>query len=367
MLVREKLSKDKGFMKKSTIERNTAIDLLRIISCFHVIVNHTNSNVFMNTEPSLEWLISLSFHYICKSAVPIFLMISGYTMLGKKDSYRKIIKRLVRILVVVVIFSFPYYLKNVLAGDIMNFNPINYLLELWDSPVTMSYWYLYLYAGILVMLPFLQKLADAMDKKDFCIFLSLGLAVSSLWPVLSHHKPVLEYSSCVELPIFSSTICLLLFGAFVNKWDVERKIPRAACILGAGLACAYSVFMTYREYMQTAGTDYLFYDEMSYLPIAAEAVCIFLLVKSIRITGGCARIISTIGRCTFGIYLLSDGLVDCFRKIYFDLCDRGVPRLAAAVVWELAVFTVGLGIVWLYFYFSGLWKKGKERITSPKN
>lgn len=70
--------------------RETFLDLLRIIACFLVIVNHTNSVIFLGSSPdSLDWYVSLTYFFISKIAVPIFFMISGYLLLKKEDNYKK--------------------------------------------------------------------------------------------------------------------------------------------------------------------------------------------------------------------------------------------------------------------------------------
>ena len=72
---------------KNGIEKNGTyymyLDILRIIACFLVIVNHTDSRVFLRTSPSETWFLGLTYFFICKAAVPLFLMISGVLLLRK--------------------------------------------------------------------------------------------------------------------------------------------------------------------------------------------------------------------------------------------------------------------------------------------
>ena len=66
------------------------LELLRIIACFFVIVNHTSSGIFLSRTPNDKtWWVSVTYFFACKVAVPIFLMISGTLMLGKIDDYKK--------------------------------------------------------------------------------------------------------------------------------------------------------------------------------------------------------------------------------------------------------------------------------------
>lgn len=82
------------------------IELLRVIASFLVIVNHTNSGIFMSRTPeALYWNESVSYFFVSKVAVPIFLMISGALMLGKVEPWQKHAKRILRIVCDIVIFS----------------------------------------------------------------------------------------------------------------------------------------------------------------------------------------------------------------------------------------------------------------------
>lgn len=338
--------------QKST--RNATIDLMRIIACFMVIVNHTTTAVYQNVDISADWFLSVGYLYLSKAAVPIFLMITGYIMLGKCDSYGKAIWRFVRICLIVVIFSLPFYVENYAGGSLLNMNPVSYLLEIWKNPITMAYWYLYLYAGIMLMLPFLQRFAGALTKKDYHAFFIICLAISSVWPILVHHKPLLEYSACVELPLFNAALCTLMLGAYMKRWGQECRVPNFVCIIVFLLSCAFSVVMTYLEYVKSGGQDYLFYDEINYLPIMVQSVCLFLLLNRITVADKWKKLITAIGKCTFGIYLLSDWLIGKFYGMFTALCDKGMPAMLAVVIWEIIVFTLGLLIVGAFLYAKSL-------------
>ncbi len=138
--------------------RKTFLDLLRIIACFFVIVNHTNSGIFLSTTPqNLTWFVSLTYFFISKIAVPIFFMISGYLLLNKIDSYKKCLQRIIRIVTALIGCGFIYAIYNTYY---MNPNPsfisaIKRFLAVYITSPSNALWYLYTYLGILFMLPFL--------------------------------------------------------------------------------------------------------------------------------------------------------------------------------------------------------------------
>lgn len=94
-------------------QREPHIGLLRILACMMVIFNHTNERGFFRYASddigSIEWAVNLIPSIVCKSAVPIFFMISGTLLLRKTESMKQTFLRIPRILLDLVLFSILYY------------------------------------------------------------------------------------------------------------------------------------------------------------------------------------------------------------------------------------------------------------------
>ena len=94
------------------------LDFLRILAAFFVIVNHTNSGVFLERTPAeLQWHLSLLWYYTSKTAVPIFMMISGACLLGKRDSYGKIGRRILRTVLALVLDADPWFVSLAIQAE----------------------------------------------------------------------------------------------------------------------------------------------------------------------------------------------------------------------------------------------------------
>ena len=122
-------------------ERVCYIDCLRIIACFFVIVNHTNSELFLERAPTLTWFCSLAYFFFSKTAVPVFLMISGYTMLDKQTSHKDAARRAFRYGCSLVVFSGIYYL----FGDFTDISLKNFSEIIRSKPIHYTFWYMYVY------------------------------------------------------------------------------------------------------------------------------------------------------------------------------------------------------------------------------
>lgn len=331
-------------MSRTEKSRIAWLDLLRIIACFLVIVNHTNSGIFLTRDPSMKtWWVSLAYFFICKAAVPIFLLITGYMMLEKEDGYEKMGKRFLRIVLVIVLFSLLYYVNNILHAEGAAFDLVGYLHLIVVTPVTNAYWYLYLYAGIVLMLPFLQKLAARMEKKDFQMFFLISILFVSVYPILLHYIPEWSLTEQFRLPLFDGYLCLLFLGCYFRRYGTF-PIPVSLLAIAGGLA--WNLVFTFQEY-RSGAEYYLFYDDRLLLPIMLEALGIFSLVAKVKIGEKAGERISVIGQCTFGIFLLSDFFLEKWQPVYLKLCDLGVHQMISVVIWELLIFFTGFGVTFL--------------------
>ena len=69
----------------------------------------------------------------------------------------------------------------------------------------MAYWYLYMYLGLLLMLPFLQKLFAAMQRQDFLLFFGISAFFIGFWPLVVEYTPMSVYNEQFTLPLFGSS------------------------------------------------------------------------------------------------------------------------------------------------------------------
>lgn len=323
--------------KQQETGRIVFLDLLRIIACFFVIVNHTVSIIVKHQELSFVWFISTAYLFFSKAAVPVFLMISGYTMLNRQDTDTKSILRIFRYGCTLVLFSCVYFMKQYLAGEW----PLNvrfFLERFLGGWITNAFWYMYLYLGILVMLPFLQKIVTVLSQKDYLFFFVVSALFYSVWPIVLHYFPEWQITEYFALPLFNSYIAMLLLGYYFRKYCKPTSHWRIPCIIGYIGSVVLNVFLTYSEYLRNNGEKFLFYDNRIFFPILFSAFCLFGFMATIQLQGSARRIVTSIGSLTFGVYLLSDMMIDELEFVYFWLMEHQMPQMAAMLIYEVCVF-----------------------------
>ena len=326
------------------------LDALRIVSAFLVIVNHTNSSVFQASSPEhATWWLSVAWYYLCKIAVPVFVMVSGAVLLPRQDSLRKCLGRFGRILAALLVFSYGYYLYDAwvywgLWPRMINFGA--FFEKVWTQQITDGFWYLYFYMGLMLMLPLFQRMAASMKERDMAYLIGLCFGIGAVWPLAAHYVPALRLPEHFSAPLFTGYIGLF----FAGHWIRSRFTPSQARLRGAAAtliaSVAISVVLTRVEFDRVPGGKYWFMDnrlQPSVFTIIA-AVSAMMLAKGLVKD---SRVWAELGGCAFGIYLVQDWLIaETEMRLFVPLCGM-IPAFPAVIVWELILFAIALAAAWL--------------------
>lgn len=319
------------------------IEFLRIIACFLVYVNHTNSDIFYNRGPSLTWFASLTYFFLSKIAMPLFLLIMGALLLNKTDSPKRSAERLCRMAAVLIVSSALYHVFYAWKDH----TPVDFLAFLREFPTQYSsnaLWYLYLYLGLLCLLPILQRLIKNMEPPliRWTIFLSVGL-LGGL-PVIQAFFPSIGLSSYFLEPLFSPYVGLVLCGFYIEHCvTVTKKMALTAGCTLIGLIAFQTAGTFFLWRRNPSPSFYLGLDNSKSLLVAACAVSVYIMVKYLfthaSVSARVENTVCAVGRLTFGMYLLGDMAIELTRPM-FGYLDGFLPSMAAVLLWELAVFVL---------------------------
>lgn len=326
-------------------EKISYLELLRTIACFLVIINHTISGVFQPRTPQIRtWWAAIICFFISKTAVPLFVMISGALLLGKVEKKEKHLKRIWRIILDIVIFSFVFYAyaskKIGTAIDLLEF-----LKRVGNQHFTNAYWYLYLYAGILVMMPLLQRLSANMSRHMYCYLILISVVLVGGMPIVTHYLPGVSMHQLFPESFFSVYVGIAFLGYFLaHEVEIKHSYALMSVLVFIGMICL-QVYGTYLEY-QYYPEDYLFYDNRILLTNVTAAAALFYLARWFAFVVKWQwfwKCIRFLGECSFGIYLLSDIFIDVYAMHYLMLMQR-MHILKAVVIYQLLVFVTGIAI-----------------------
>lgn len=316
------------------------IEILRIIACLMVIFNHTNERGFfryMQVAPgSIGYFFYFALSAISKCAVPMFFMISGSLLLAKKESAGATYKRIIRVLIDIIVFTFFYvWLDDVVFG--YGFNVKEILISMVHTHFW-HLWFLYAYIALILTLPFFREFASGISQKGAGILYILAFALMALYPafkqlVMPVHENLLPSWIAADIFIFP-----LLGYVIDNRLEID-KAGKKQIIPIVAICIAVLAIAGFSEYKMLIG-DPVCEDETFLRSICIVwAPALYLLIKCIfsrcKITDFWSRAITTVGSLTFGIYLIH--LVFLSKIVFFkNLWDKTGVFLSCILVFLIS-------------------------------
>lgn len=308
-------------------ERKLYLEVLRSIAILLVIFNHTDGFFlyYTSTDNPLTFAYSLFFSVLCRVDVPLFFMISGALLLEREESLGELLrKRILRIAAVIVLFSAVQYGVDVLRGRALNVSATYFLKGVVCGTIEETYWFLYAYLGILLLLPFLRAMVKGLGREQFRYLFLLELLLAVLMPAVSSFT---GWSLPSSVYILNVNIFYMLMGYALDR-ELIRSGPDWAVPAAAAAGMLLSVAVCLLRFALT-GT-YLQGDLDLFTPLLSVAVfeAVRLLWKRIVCPDGVKRGISCLGSAAFGIYLVEQLVRILLLPMYLYLCEHAVGVIA---------------------------------------
>lgn len=320
-----------GTMKE---EKLYYVELLRVIAIFFVVFNHTRNigySLYTEVEGGFSYWTSLSMSILCKIAVPIFFMISGGLLLGKQETLKQLFsKRILRYVVVILIFTFLQYLRIVRVHPEEGFQPTTWLLYCYSGNIIEPYWFLKSYLSMLLILPFLRLLVSVMGKREYLFLVGIRAVITLISLIYIYTG----FTSNISFPFHVDIIFYPLTGYFLMNMLAQDncRYLKVKSLVGLLLAFLTLIVFQVNAFFKSRGT---YVDDFHTVYVWILAVLVLLLIKRIKIkTVVVQKMICTMGSCAFGVYLIE------------DVARNQVQRIVPAIVpffgkfWASIVFTL---------------------------
>ncbi len=340
-----------------TKPRKVYIDFLRIMATFLVIFNHLPGNYLYESSTGVATNVYLFISTFTKVNVPLFFMISGSMLLSKDEDYKTILKkRVLRIALVLVLFEIAAYLmvflRNLLVIKEAHFSVKELFLSILagDSKVVFQYWYLYAYLGFLLLLPFMRGAAKQMDRSGFTVLLVLKCLLAIVLPFVNkllqeRGASTLSLSEDFKLPLVAfDAFFYPLMGYYIdqklklNEWKGGRVL--GLVILGIA-AMVSSVLLTGYDLRVNGVASERYMDLIAF----AETFVVFITVKWLFMQKECperlGKVICSIGKLTFGIYLLDSFVKYLLYFFYVGKVERFLPTIVISYGWCIISMLLG--------------------------
>lgn len=349
--------------------RKIYFDILRILAILCVIYNHTNKRGYYLY--AFEENMSLKVFYIIVAefiavGVPLFFMISGALLLGREESILDVYKkRVLRIFLVIAIFSLIQFVYKVSIGDV-EFS-LKYLADnTINQSIVPSYWFLYTYFAFLIILPFLRKLVKAMSEDDFKYLIILYLLVEGALAMLLYLLGYESYSMFFERPFFDRIIIFPIVGYYLEHVLPREQYNKAGIgkLLIASI-CTFAIIVAMTLYRNIPYKEFTTYDKGLYtcgLTLVLD-ITVFYIIKylfdikknDMQFSDGMYKIVTTTGKAVFGVYLV-EGNVRHYTEWINTFFAKNIGAFPAALVWVLVIFAISLIISLIMKVIPGLRK-----------
>ncbi|WP_243384737.1 acyltransferase [Geothrix alkalitolerans] len=150
------------------VEKNTNIDLMRVISAFAVVWLHVSANVVTrhpNVHSNAWWVANTADAY-SRWCVPVFVMISGALLLSKSNrttvnNFYK--KRMTRILPPLVIWTAIYLIFQIFTNSAFGFKYA--IMSIIKGMPYYHLWYVYMLLGLYAAAPFICIFVSNIEQR----------------------------------------------------------------------------------------------------------------------------------------------------------------------------------------------------------
>lgn len=305
--------------------RDAGIDITRIAAFISVVAVHffLNSGFYDTPVVGERMFIMVVVRSFCMICVPLFMLITGYLYSERKipitfSSMWKHLSKLQHVILIYVVSAFFKFLfRSLYLGQKVAFFKDYLLVMLGYSQYG---WYVNMYIGMFILIPFLNLLWQTLDNKEgrrslILILMSLTVAPSifniyDLSAVESFFRPWTATGYTQIVPDWWDSIYPITYyylGAYL-KSDVDMKKIRTGRLVGV-LLLIVAIFGLY-NYWRSYSVNFIkgpWCHPYGSLQNTTMSVLTFLVINSVHYPSWIlqSKIVKKVAALTFGGYLLS--------------------------------------------------------------
>lgn len=292
---------EKSVQSTKIINRNTSIELLRIISMIMIMFHH------FAYHGNFEWnfnevtLPHLWYDFILmggKVGVDIFVLISGYFLIENTEKLFQP-KKLLKFWGQVVFYSIMTYLLSVMLR--LNAFEIKQLIKV-CLPITYpGWWFASTYFMLYLIHPFFNKLLYGLSKTEYQYLILMMVLCWSIIPTAT--TQLFESNSLLWF------VTLYGIAGYVNLYGGNQKLQSKhyfslyfmVLIITYTVSTTFLFLGTKKEEWSTHAIDFF---EIERLPILLMAITLFMGFVTLKMNYH--KWINMIASATFGVYLIHD-------------------------------------------------------------
>ncbi|WP_026653804.1 acyltransferase family protein [Butyrivibrio proteoclasticus] len=314
--------------------RNSFVEILRILCIFGILLMHKNGRFVDNaTGVEIPWIMAVN---LFNFESTFLMLVSAYY--GNPFSSRK---RLLKLWFMVIFYNYSVFIISSFSNGFLIDN-LEQLMSAFFPIISGRSWFVSGYILILMGAPYIEKMLQTLDQKEFFEIIVLGVLFFFIIPT---------FSLCGMLSVSGKDAGTLfvayLIGRYLNRFKIlDRKSTRQyvllafiSVILQLGLN-GFCIAM-WRVTLHKSGVILPFSWDHSFLELLLS-ISLLGIAYNNSFTNS---VINVIGKCALGI-MLAEGMVylpfELLRQ--YQKIEFGMKYVLSVILSVVFVMIVGLVI-----------------------
>jgi surface polysaccharide O-acyltransferase-like enzyme len=198
---------------------------LRAAATLGVIFIHSSSYLTgsFGQIPQSYWVVSIVINTMVRWAVPIFVMLTGSFVLANYNEQPRpfFVKAFRKIIIPFLIWSLVYLFYNnwdsLLGNALTNDQKFSLVIDKLITGTAVHLWYIYMIAGMYLLIPIISKWTRAATEKQLRIFILFWFLLLIVYPWIDRYK------NDFELGFFTGYVGYLVAGYYFFKYITIPK------------------------------------------------------------------------------------------------------------------------------------------------
>ena len=298
--------------------RNSTMDIIRIVAVFSVISVHflLNNGFYNQTVQGTEMYIMVCMRTLFSVCVPLFMILTGYLM-SKKTLCKKYYLGISKTLIVFVLATVACMIFNMVYNH-AEYTFIDFIFCILDFSGAPYSWYIEMYIGLFLLVPFLNVTYNKLDCQRhkqilvttlfFITILPTALNIFNFGTVGWWAEPKISDVFSKIIPswwINFYPITYYFTGCYIREYGIKLK-TKSLVVLFVITLFIFSTFNFYRSYGTIFKTG-MYIDWYGFIPYILSTFLFILLsrIKTDNLQISVKKALWKISDLALGIYLLS--------------------------------------------------------------
>lgn len=317
--------------------RKAWLDYLRAFAILAVIAGHIVVDFYrlFGQVESAEWWLSNVLTILARSAVPVFVMVSGAVLLGKPHTLEGFYKkRAMRLIPPILFWNLVYLGVYVLDG--MDRQTVLWTLKalvIVDGHIAPHLWYLSMVACLMVFVPFINKfiLGEKPTARELAILLGLTFPFFLLNTVASVADNI-YHLSMEWFKIFPWFMVYFIAGYYFDNHFPKIRLNNGLIAGAIAVSVAVGAGLNYYA-VSSLGIlkDYFINTERGPL-LFLISMLVFVLAKNMSARLKANKFILAVADASFGMYLIHEIFNGIFTRILPDYYSHGLIYIPLVIV-----------------------------------